>query len=178
VLDEFIDVMLEKLPPRRWVDHAIKVLLKMTPLAKVPYWMNEELKELNVQLEELFCKRVHQIQQVTIWGIVLFIHKKNGTLRMCVDYKARNKVIVKNRYPLLWIDDLFDQLLGIEVFSRIDLCLGYYQIQIVEGMRKKPLATQGLTCMSSWWCLLDSPIHPPHFTHSWMTFFESGLMIL
>jgi hypothetical protein len=56
---------------------------------------------------------------------------------MCVDYKALNKVTVKNRYPLLWIDDLFDRLSGAKVFSRIDLRSGYYQIQIAEGDEEK-----------------------------------------
>jgi len=74
-----------------------------------------------------------------IWGtLVLFIHKKDGTLKMCVDYKTLNKVMVKNRYPWLWIDHLFDQLLKTKVFSRIDLiCSKYYQIQIVEKDEEK-----------------------------------------
>jgi len=58
---------------------------------------------------------------------------------MCVDYRAFNKVTVKNRYPLLRIDDLFDRLSGAKVFSRIDLCLGYYQIQIAEGDEEKTI---------------------------------------
>jgi hypothetical protein len=74
-----------------------------------------------------------------IWGTpILFIHKKDGTLKMCVDYKTLNKVMVKNRYPWLQIDDLFDQLLKAKVFSRIDLiCSRYYQIQIVEKDEEK-----------------------------------------
>jgi len=56
---------------------------------------------------------------------------------MCVDYKALNKVTMKNQYPLPRIDDLFDQLLGVNVFSRIDLHSGYYQIRIAEGDEKK-----------------------------------------
>jgi hypothetical protein len=68
---------------------------------------------------------------------ILFIHKKDGTLKMCVDYKTLNKVMVKNWYPWLRIDDLFDQLLKAKVFSRIDfICSRYYQIQIVEKDEK------------------------------------------
>ncbi len=70
-------------------------------------------------------------------ALVLFVHKKDGTLKMCVDYRALNKVIVKNRYPLPWIDDLFDRLSGAKVFSRIDLRSGYYQIQIAQGDEEK-----------------------------------------
>jgi hypothetical protein len=61
---------------------------------------------------------------------VLFVKKKDGTLRLCIDYCQLNKVTVKNRYPLPRIDDLFDQLKGAKVFSKIDLRSGYYQIQI------------------------------------------------
>jgi hypothetical protein len=70
-------------------------------------------------------------------ALVLFVHKKDGMLRMCVDYRAFNKVMVKNWYPLPWIDDLFDRLSGAKVFSRIDLRSGYYQIWIVEGDEEK-----------------------------------------
>ncbi len=68
---------------------------------------------------------------------VLFVHKKDGTLRMCVDYRALNKVTVKNRYPLPRIDDLFDRLSKAKMFSRIDLRSGYYQIRITEGDKEK-----------------------------------------
>jgi len=70
-------------------------------------------------------------------ALVLFVHKKDGTLKMCVDYRALNKATVKNRYPLPRIDDLFDRFLGAKVFSRIDLRSGYYQIRIVEGDEEK-----------------------------------------
>ncbi len=63
--------------------------------------------------------------------------KKDGTLRMCVDYRALNKAMVKNQYPLPRIDDLFDRLSGAKVFSRIDLHSGYYQIRIAEGDEEK-----------------------------------------
>ena len=60
------------------------------------------------------------------WGaLVLFVKKKDGTLRLCINYRELNKVMIKNKYPLPWIDDLFDQLLGLRVFSKIDLPLGY-----------------------------------------------------
>jgi hypothetical protein len=89
---------------------------------------HEELKELNVQLEELFAKGYIEPNKSPYGAHVLFIHKKDGTLKMCVDYRALNKVTMKNRYPLPQIDDLFDRLSRVKMFSRIDLCLGYYQI--------------------------------------------------
>ena len=67
------------------------------------------------------------------WGVpVLFIKKKDGTLRMCIDYWQINKVTFKNKYPLPKIEDLFDKLNGASVFSKIDLRLGYYQLRVKE----------------------------------------------
>jgi len=117
VLEEFPDVMPEELPknlpPKRRVDHVIKEVPKVAPPAKAPYRMNhEELKELKVQLEELFAKGYIKPSKSPYGIPVLFVHKKDGTLRMCVDYRALNKATVKNRYPLPRIDDLFDHLSG------------------------------------------------------------------
>jgi hypothetical protein len=148
VLEEFPDVMLEELPedlpPRRRVDHAIEVIPGIEPPAKAPYRMShEELKELKVQLEELLAKGYIKPSKSPYGAPVLFVHKKDGTLRMCVDYRALNKATVKNRYPLLCIDDLFDRLLGAKVFSRIDLRSGYYQIRIKEGDEEKTVCRIG-----------------------------------
>jgi hypothetical protein len=131
VLEEFLDVMPkelpEELPPRRRVDHAIEVMPGVAPPAKAPYRMShEELKELKVQFEELLAKRYIKPNKSPYGAPVLFVHKKDGTLRMCVDYRALNKATVKNWYPLPCIDDLFDRLSRAKVFSRIDLRSGYY----------------------------------------------------
>jgi hypothetical protein len=138
VLEEFPDVMPEELPPRRQVDHAIEVMPGVAPPTKAPYRMNhEELKELKVQLEELLAKGYIKHSKSPYGAPVLFVHKKDGTLKMCMDYRAFNKVTVKNRYPLPWIDDLFDRLLGAKMFSKIDLRFGYYQIRIAQGDEEK-----------------------------------------
>jgi len=113
VLDEFMDVMPEELPnelpPKRRVDHAIEVIPGVAPPAKAPYRMShEELKELKVQLEELFVKGYIKPSKSPYGVFVLFIHKKDGTLKMCVDHSTLNKVTVKNRYSLPQINDLFD----------------------------------------------------------------------
>jgi len=155
VLEEFPDVMpkelLEDLPPRRRVDHVIEMMSAVEPPAKAPYQMShEELKELKVQLEELIAKGYIKPSKSPYGAPVLFVHKKDGTLRMCVDYRALNKATVKNRYPLPRIDDLFDRLSGAKVFSRIDLRLRYYQIRIKEGDEKRPLTAQGMAHTSSW----------------------------
>ena len=91
-----------------------------------------ELVELRVQLQELLDKGFIQ-PSVSPWGApVLFVKKKDGSLRLCIDYKKLNQVMVKNRYPLSRIDDFFDQLQGASVFSKIDLRSGYHQLRIKE----------------------------------------------
>ncbi len=112
-LDEFSNVMLEELPnklsPKKRIDHVIKVILGVAPPAKAPYKMSHEaLNELKVQLEELLAKGYIKPSKSPYGAFVLFVYKKNGTLRVCVDYGALNKVTVNNRYPLPRIDDLFD----------------------------------------------------------------------
>ncbi|KAL4032614.1 hypothetical protein IC575_005694 [Cucumis melo] len=92
-----------------------------------------ELKELKVQLQELLDKGFIR-PSVSPWGApVLLVKKKDGSMRLCIDYRELNKVTVKNRYPLPRIDDLFDQLQGATVFSKIDLRSGYHQLRIKDG---------------------------------------------
>jgi hypothetical protein len=93
----------------------------VAPPTKAPYRIShEELKELKVQIEEL-AKGYIKLSKSPYGALVFFVNKKDGTLRMCVDYKALNKATVKTWYPLPQIDDLFNRLLRVKVFSRIDL---------------------------------------------------------
>ena len=114
VVKEFPDVFPKKLPglpPEREVDPSIEILSGMTLISKAPYRMAPiELKELKTQLQELLDKGFVR-PSVSPWGApVLFVKKKDDTLWMCIDYWKINKVIVKNKYPLPRIEDLFDQL--------------------------------------------------------------------
>ncbi|GLU19566.1 hypothetical protein SLE2022_358110 [Rubroshorea leprosula] len=134
VVREFPDVFSEDLPglpPDREVEFAIDLVPGTGPVSKAPYRMAPaELKELKVQLEELLEKGFIR-PSVSPWGApVLFVKKKDGSMRLCIDYRELNKVTVKNRYPLPRIDDLFDQLKGAQVFSKIDLRSGYHQVKI------------------------------------------------
>ena len=137
VVREFLDVFPEELPGiphEREVDLAIEIVPGIVPMSRAPYRMAPtELKELKSQLQELLDKGFIR-PSVSPWGApVLFVKKKDGTLRMCIDYRQINKVTVKNKYPLPRIEDLFDQLKRAGAFSKIDLRSGYYQLRVKEG---------------------------------------------
>ncbi|KAB2632511.1 S ribonuclease [Pyrus ussuriensis x Pyrus communis] len=134
VVRHFPDVFPEDLPglpPDRDVEFTIELIPGTNPISLTPYRMAPaELRELKVQLQELVDKGFVQ-PSTSPWGApVLFVRKKDGTLRLCIDYRQLNRVTIKNRYPLPRIDDLFDQLRGACVFSKIDLRSGYYQLKI------------------------------------------------
>jgi hypothetical protein len=99
-----------------------------------PYRMAlSEMKELKKQLED-FIDRGFIRTSVSLWGApVLFVTKKDGSLRFCIDYRELNRVTIKNKYPLPRIDDLFDQLKEATVFSKIDLQSGYHQLKVKEA---------------------------------------------
>ncbi|KAH0678989.1 hypothetical protein KY284_020074 [Solanum tuberosum] len=120
-------------PPEREIDFGIDILPDTHPISIPPYKMAPvELKELKEQLKDLLDKGFIQ-PSVSPWGaLVLFVRKKDGSLRMCIDYRQLNKVTIKNKYPLPRIDDLFDQLQGSTCFSKIDLRSGYHQLRVRE----------------------------------------------
>ncbi|KAL5549395.1 hypothetical protein UlMin_004626 [Ulmus minor] len=137
VVRNFLEVFPEDLPglpPDREIEFEIELLPGTSPISKAPYRMAPaELKELKEQLQELLDKKFIR-PSYSPWGApVLFVKKKDGTLRMCIDYRELNKVTIKNKYPLPRIDDLFDQLQGAAIFSKIDLRLGYHQLKIRES---------------------------------------------
>ncbi|GJY81227.1 putative reverse transcriptase domain-containing protein [Tanacetum coccineum] len=134
VVRDFVEVFpedLSGLPPQRQVEFRIDLVPGATPVAKSPYRLApSEMQELSEQLQELqdkgFIRPSH-----SPWGApVLFVKKKDGALRMCIDYRELNKLTIKNRYPLPRIDDLFDQLQGARYFSKIDLRSGYHQLRV------------------------------------------------
>ncbi|KAJ9561504.1 LOW QUALITY PROTEIN: hypothetical protein OSB04_006664 [Centaurea solstitialis] len=116
------------LPPARQVEFRIDLIPGAAPVAKAPYRLAPaEMRELSNQIQELLDKGFIQPSS-SPWGApVLFVKKKDGSLRMCIDYRELNKLTIKNRYPLPRIDDLFDQLQGASFFSKIDLRSGYHQ---------------------------------------------------
>ncbi|KAF5807867.1 putative nucleotidyltransferase, Ribonuclease H [Helianthus annuus] len=136
VAKEFPEVFPEDLPglpPQRQVEFRIDLVPGAAPVAKAPYRLApSEMQELSTQLQELLDKGFIR-PSFSPWGApVLFVKKKDGTMRMCIDYRELNKLTIKNRYPLPRIDDLFDQLQGSSYYSKIDLRSGYHQLRIQE----------------------------------------------
>nr|GEW13819.1 putative reverse transcriptase domain-containing protein [Tanacetum cinerariifolium]GEW60616.1 putative reverse transcriptase domain-containing protein [Tanacetum cinerariifolium] len=121
------------IPPARQVEFQIDLVPGVAPVARAPYWLAPyEMKELAEKLQELSDKGFIRPSS-SPWGAsVLFVKKKDGSFRMCIDYHELDKLSEKNRYPLLRIDNLFDQLQGSSVYSNIDLRSGYHQLRVCE----------------------------------------------
>ena len=135
VVHEYSDVFQEipGLPPSREIDFVIDLLPDTRPIARAPYRMAPtEMRELRDQIEQLLGQGFIR-RSTSPWGApVLFVKKRDGSLRLCVDYRELNKVTIRNKYPLPRIDDLFYQLRGATFFSKIDLRSGYHQLRIRE----------------------------------------------
>ncbi|GJT42262.1 retrotransposon protein, putative, ty3-gypsy subclass [Tanacetum coccineum] len=107
-------------------------------------WLTSELQELSNQLQELAYRGFIR-PSTSPWGApVLFVKKKDGSFRMCIDYRELNKLTIKNRYPLPRIDDLFDQLQGSSIYSKIDLRSGYHQLRLIVQFLGHLIDSQGL----------------------------------
>ena len=136
VVREFKDVfpeVLPGLPPQREIEFSIDLLPGTAPISISPYRMAPvEIKELKSQIQELTTLGFIR-PSFSPWGApVLFVKKKDGSFRLCIDYRELNKATIKNKYPIPRIDDLFDQLRGATCFSKIDLRSGYHQLRIKE----------------------------------------------
>ncbi|CAA0806248.1 Uncharacterized mitochondrial protein AtMg00860, partial [Striga hermonthica] len=137
IVCEYPDVFPDQLPggpPNRQVEFTIDLLPGAGPVSKDPYRMApKELQELKTQIQELLNLGFIR-PSVSPWRApVLFVKKKDSSMRMCIDYRELNNLTVKNKYPLPRIEDLFDQLRGASVFSKIDLRSGYHQLKIKES---------------------------------------------
>jgi hypothetical protein len=147
VVRDFSDVFPDELPGLpldREIEFVIELAPGTAPISKAPYRMAPaELRELKEQLQDLLDKGFIR-PSASPWGApVLFVKKKDGSMRLCIDYRELNKVTIKNKYPLPRIDDLFDQLNGAQVFSKIDLRSGYHQLKIkAEDIAKTAFRTR------------------------------------
>nr|GEW55454.1 putative reverse transcriptase domain-containing protein [Tanacetum cinerariifolium] len=136
IVQNFPDVFLKDLsglPPTRQVELQINLKPGVAPVTRAPYQLDSsEMKDLSDQLKELFEKGFVRLSSSPRGAPVLFVKKRDGSFRMSIDYRELNKLTVKNRYPLPRIDDLFDQLQGSSVYSKIDLRSGYHQLRVHE----------------------------------------------
>ena len=147
VVCEYEDVFPDELPgllPHRDVDFVIELYPGTLPISMTSHRMTPvELHELKVQLLELLDKGLIR-PSTSPWGApILFSKKKDKNFRLCINYCQFNRVTIKNRYPLPSIDDLFDQLRGARVYSKIDLHTSYHQLRVREvDIPKKAFRTQ------------------------------------
>ncbi|KAA3484634.1 DNA/RNA polymerases superfamily protein [Gossypium australe] len=137
IVCEYSDVFPEQFPgfpPVREVEFGIELAPDTVPISVSPYRMAPtELKELKTQLQDLTDNDFARLS-CSPWGApVLFVKKKDGSMKLCTDYRQLNKVTVKNKYPLQRIDNLFDQLKGATVFFKIDLRSGYYHLRVKDS---------------------------------------------
>ncbi|GJV70303.1 putative reverse transcriptase domain-containing protein [Tanacetum coccineum] len=136
IVQDFPEVFpkdLPGLPQTRQVEFQIDLALGVAPVARAPYRLApSKMQELSAKLQELSDKGFIRPSS-SPWGArVLFVKKKDGSFQMCINYRELNKLTVKNRYPLLRIDDLFDELQRSNVYSKIDLRSGYHQLRVRE----------------------------------------------
>ena len=137
IVKEFPDVFpddISGLPPDREIEFIIELIPRTEPISIPPYKMAPaELKELKAQLEELLSKGFIR-PSTSPWGApVPFVKKKDGSLRLCIDYRQLNRTTIRNQYLLPRIDELFNQLHGSWVYSKIDLRSGYHQLRVQDN---------------------------------------------
>jgi hypothetical protein len=136
VVNKFLDVFPEELPgmpPDRDIEFVIELKPSAASIYKTPYRIaTPELAKLKEYINQLLEKRFIHPSSSSWEAPMIFVPKKDGTQRLCVDYRALNEVTVKNKYVLPSIDDLFDQLHGACVFYKIDLRSWYHQLKIRE----------------------------------------------
>jgi hypothetical protein len=192
VVNEFPDVFPEELPgmpPYRDIEFVIELKHGTPPIYKAPYRMaTPELAELKEHIKELLEKGFI-CPSLSPWGApVIFVLKKDGTQRLCVGYRALNEVTVKNKYTLPRIDDMFDQLCGVCVFSKIDLQSGYHQLKIREcdipkttfvsryGLYECTVMSFGLTNAPSYFMYLMNKVFMKHLDKFVMVFIDDILV--
>ena len=131
---DVLETMPPGLPPQRAVDHKIPLVEGAVPPAARQYRLSyHEMEELKKQLDTYVAQGWIRPSTSSYASPVLFVKKKTGELRMCVDYRALNRLTIRNRYPLPRIDDLLDKLHGAQYFTKIDLQSGYHQVRVHDA---------------------------------------------
>ncbi|GJT39858.1 putative reverse transcriptase domain-containing protein [Tanacetum coccineum] len=163
IVREFLEVFPEDLPglpPARQVEFQIDLVSGAAPVARAPYRLTPaEIQEVSTQLQELYDKGIYKTQFLTLGSSGFCFKKKDGSFRVCTDYRELKKLIVKNRYPFLRIDDLFDQLQGSRVYSKIYPRSGYLQLKVREEDIPKKTLRLAMVTMSCKECQLALLTH-------------------
>ena len=149
IIAEFRDVFRDKLPtgppPKREVAHSIEVQPGSEPTYRTPYRLRPaEQDELEEQVRDLLAQGFIRPSQSPYGAPVLFVPKKDGRWRMCIDYRALNRQTIKDRYPLPRIDTLMDRLGKAKIFTKLDLASGYHQIAMEDDSIYKTAFTTSL----------------------------------
>jgi hypothetical protein len=189
---EYPDVFPEELPgmpPNYDIEFIIELLPRTPPISKRSYRMPvNELVELKKQIAELQSKGFIHPSSSPWDAPVLFVEKKDGTQQMCVDYRSLNEVTIKNRYPLPRIEDLFDQIKGASIFSKIDLRSGYHQLKIREsdipkiafrtryGLYEYTVTSFGLTNAPAYFMYLMNKVFMEYFDKFVVVFIDDILL--
>jgi hypothetical protein len=125
-------------PPSRDVDHHIPLVPGAQPVNIRPYKYSPQQKsEIEKQVEDMLKRRVIQHSVSSFASPVLLVKKKDGTWRFCVDYRHLNAITVKNKHPLPIVDELLDELAGVQWFTKLDFRSGYHQIRVAKGDEMK-----------------------------------------
>ena len=170
ILRRFADVMPpelpKKLPPRRQMDHQIELVSGLRPPAQAPYRMTTpELIELRKQLTELLDAGLVQPSKAPYGAPMLFQKKQDESLRMCVDYRALNKVTIKNKYLIPFATELFDRLSKAEYFTKLDLRSEHWQVRVAKGDEAKT------TCVT-WYESFEFLVMPFRLINAPTTFYN------
>ncbi|KAL0439546.1 UNVERIFIED_CONTAM: RNA-directed DNA polymerase [Sesamum latifolium] len=148
------DELPRKLSPKRAVDHEIELVPGTKPPAKAPYRMSQpELVELRKQLKEMLESGIIKPTESLYGAPVLFQKKADGSLRMCYDYRALNKITVKNKYPIPLVADCFDRLSRAKYFTKIDLSRATGRSESRRAMRRRRHLSRGMELSSFLSCL-------------------------
>jgi hypothetical protein len=192
VVNEFPDVFPKELPgmpPDQDIEFVIELKPGKAPIYKTPYRMATlELADLKEHIKELLEKGFVCPSSSSWEAPMIFVPKKDGTQRLCMDYHALNEVTIKNKYPLPRIDDLFDQLYGVCVFSKIDLRSGYHRLKILEcdipktafvsryGLYEYTVMSFGLTNASAYFMYLMNKVFIEYLDKFVMVFIDDILV--
>ena len=153
ILQEFTNVFPQDvppgLPPIRGIEHQINFIHDASLPNRAPYRTNlEEMKEIMRQVQELIDKGYIRESLCPCVVPIILVPKKDGTSRMCVDYRGINDITIHYRHPIPRLDDMLDELSGSTIFSKVDLRSGYHQIHMKLGDESKTTFKTNLDYMS------------------------------